>query len=201
VRHASATRPVHLVAPVAGTAAVGLLVRAVYRLNVTGALAADLGVGRTVRPLGPMSVTIEAPRDLVFEVIAGPYLGRTPAGLSDEIDVLERGADLVLAAHRTSVGRGLVAITVETVRFSPPERVEFRLVRGPVPHVVESFHLHDVGGTRLDYSGELGTDLWAVGRFWGDQVARRWEGAVAASLDQVKTAAEARAARRAARGT
>jgi hypothetical protein len=30
---------------------------------------------------------------------------------------------------------------VETVRFTPPERVDFRLVRGPVPHVVETFLL------------------------------------------------------------
>jgi hypothetical protein len=60
-------------------------------------------------------------------------------------------------------------VTVETVRFTRPERVDFRLVRGPVPHVVESFMLseHDAG-TRLVYEGELGTDLWALGQRWGN---------------------------------
>jgi hypothetical protein len=50
---------------------------------------------------------------------------------------------MVLAAHFTPLGGrlGLVAQTVETVRFTRPERVDFRLVRGPVPHVVEAFVL------------------------------------------------------------
>ena len=56
---------------------------------------------------------------------------------------------------------GLVAQTVETVRFTRPERVDFRLVRGPVPHVVEAFVLTeaaDGSGTRLAYDGEIGAD-------------------------------------------
>jgi len=79
--------------------------------------------------------------------------------------VLERGSDLVLAAHRTPVGRRLTAVTVETVRFTPPERIDFRLLRGPVPHVVEYFELVDEPGgtTRVEYRGELGTDGWALG--------------------------------------
>jgi hypothetical protein len=39
---------------------------------------------------------------------------------------------MVLAAHFTDVGR-LLATTLETVRFEPPIRVHFRLVRGLVP--------------------------------------------------------------------
>ena len=69
----------------------------------------------------------------------------------------------MLAAHYTRA-YGLTATTIETVRFEPPERVHFRLVRGPVPHVVETFELRDVGGaTELEYTGELGTDLWVLG--------------------------------------
>ena len=36
--------------------------------------------------------------------------------------MLERGSDMVLAAHRTPVSRRLVATTMETVRFTRPER-------------------------------------------------------------------------------
>jgi len=91
-----------------------------YRLVVKGGLTIDTGIGRTVRPLGPLTVTIGAPREIVFDVIAEPYLGRAPRALADKIDVLERGSDMVLAAHRTSVSAGLVATTVETVRFNRP---------------------------------------------------------------------------------
>jgi hypothetical protein len=176
--------------------AVAALVGAVgYRLVVGGELTLDTGLGRRVRPLGPLTVTIAAPRQIVFDVIAAPYLARTPRALAGEIDVLERGTDMVLAAHRTPVGRGMAAVTVETVRFDPPETVAFRLLRGPVPHVVERFTLHDDdGSTRLDYVGELGTDFWQLGRWWGDLVARRWEATVRDSLNRIREEAERRAA-------
>jgi hypothetical protein len=103
---------------------------------------------------------------------------------------------MVLAVHFTNVG-GLVATTVETVRFEPPTTIQFRLVRGPVPHVVERFVLSDAdAGTALDYAGELGTDLWALGRWWGERVGPRWEAAVRNSFAAVKTEAERRAPRK-----
>ena len=163
-----------------------------YALLVRGALTLDLGVGRSVRPLGPLTVPIAAPREVVFDVVSAPYLRRTPRGLEGKLRVLERSPDMVLAAHFTPVRR-FVATTVETVRFEPPSQVHFRLVRGPVPHVVEQFLLHETEqGTELEYRGELGTDLWALGRWWGARVAERWEAAVRTSLEAVKTEAERR---------
>jgi hypothetical protein len=166
----------------------------IYVQVIRGALALDLGIGRRVRPLGPLRMHVAAPREVVFDVIAGPYLGRTPRALGDKLEVLERGSDLVLAAHFTEVGHGVTATTVETVRFERPERIAFRLVRGPVPHVLETFALRDLDGeTDLEYRGELGTDLWALGQRWGSLVARRWEQAVATSLDEIRTESERRA--------
>jgi hypothetical protein len=102
--------------------------------------------------------------------------------------VLERGHGMVLAAHHTAVGRGLVTQTVETVAFTRPDAVDFRLVRGPVPHVRERFSLTNDGGhTRLEYTGEMGTDGWALGAGWAAVVARRWEATVADSLATVKS--------------
>lgn len=110
--------------------------------------------------------------------------------------MLERSEEMVLAAHRTAVGSGMVATTVETVRFERPAAVHFRLLRGPVPHVVERFELMEDGdGTIFHYEGELGADLWAVGRWWGDVVARRWDEAVRASVAEITRIAEMRAAR------
>ena len=174
----------------AGVTGVGTVA---WALTVRGALTLDIGVGRRVRALGPINVRMRAPRNVVFDVVSGPYLGRTTRALSRKLEVLERGEDVVLAAHYTRA-YGLTATTVETVRFEPPERVHFRLVRGPVPHVLETFELRDLDGeTELEYTGELGADLWLLGSLWGAAVARTWEATVAASLEAVRTEAEWRA--------
>jgi hypothetical protein len=180
---------------VLGATGVAATLGGVFALLVRGELTIDIGVGRTLRPLGPLTWRIEAPREVVFDVIAAPYLDRTPQALQSKLRVLEPGTDMVLAEHFTRVGP-MVATTLETVRFERPQRVSFRLVRGPVPHVIEEFLLRKTdSGTELDYSGELGTDLWALGRWWGERVARRWEAAVQGSLKEVKAEAERRAAR------
>ena len=176
----------------AGVAAAG------YVGLVTGACPLDVGIGRRVRPLGLQPVDMDAPREVVFDVLAEPYWSRAPRALADKVRVLERGSDMVLAAHFTPLGGrlGLVAQTVETVRFTRPERVDFRLVRGPVPHVVEAFVLTEQAGgagTRLAYDGEIGADLWLLGQRWCALVAGRWEQTVAASLAAVKAEAERRA--------
>ncbi|MGP3974813.1 SRPBCC family protein [Streptomyces sp. 8N114] len=178
----------------AWTVGAGSGLAAAYLGLVTGALPVDVGVGRRTRPLGPQTVDIEAPRQVVFDVVARPYLERTPRAMREKLNVLERGSDLVLAEHFTPVAGGrLRAVTVETVRFTRFERIDFRLVRGPVPQVTESFLLSEHGsGTRLVYEGQMGTDLWRLGQWWGAAVAARWEAAVAASLALVRDEAERR---------
>jgi hypothetical protein len=162
-------------------------------LVVRGALALDLGVGRRVLPLGPITRSIAAPPEVVFDVIAGPYLDRTPRAMQDKLRVLERGSDMVLAAHFTTAGR-LTTTTIETVRFERPHRVSFRLVRGPVPHVVETFELNRiVTGTEFVYAGEIGADLWQLGEWWARRVRVPWERTVADSLESIKAEAERRA--------
>lgn len=176
----------------AAAVAMGMAMLGGYLLVVRGALTLDLGVGRRRRPLGPITLVIAAPRETVFDVIAGPYLNRTPRAMHDKLRVLERGSDMVLAAH-FGTGR-LTTTAVETVRFERPHRVSFRVVRGPVPHLLETYELREVPqGTEFIYSGELGTDLWRLGQWWGDAVARHWEHVVAQSLDIIRAEAERRA--------
>lgn len=165
-----------------------------------GRLTLDTGWGRNLLPLGPLSVHIAAPRDLVFEQVAAPYLGRTPRSLRDHLDVWERGTDMVVAAHTTKLW-GYSSETVEAVRFEPPSRVTFRHLRGPVPHAVEEFVLHEDGDTtELEYHGELGMDFWALGRAAGRLWVRpTWERVVSESLESVKSGAERRAEARARR--
>jgi len=61
----------------------------------------------------------------------------------------------------------------------------------PASNLDLAFTLHDdAGSTRLDYLGELGTDFWQLGRWWGDQVTRKWEATVWGSLVSVRDEAE-----------
>ncbi len=176
-------------------AAAGGLAGLGYYLVVTGKLTIDTGWGRRVRPLGPFGVEIEAPATTVFDVVAAPYLGRTPRAMAGKLQVLQRGAGMVLAEHYTPVHQGrLTAATLETVTFDRPHRIAFRLVRGPVPHVAEEFALTEKdGATRLDYSGELGTDFGIAGQWWAGRVAAAWEAAVRSSFTSIRAEAERRA--------
>jgi hypothetical protein len=115
--------------------------------------------------------------------------------MEEKVTILERSEEMVLAAHRTPVGGGLVAVTVETVTFEPSVRISFRLVRGPVPHVTETFDFDETDhGTRLTYTGDMGTDLGALGERWGDLVERSWVNTVKESFITIQVEAERRAA-------
>ncbi|MDA8117073.1 MAG: SRPBCC family protein [Actinomycetota bacterium] len=167
-----------------------------YYLVVRGSLVADVRVGRRKVDLEEFETTIAAPRETVFEVIASPYLLRTPHAMADKLKVLERGSDMVLAEHYTPATFGIVTTTLETVRFERPERLHFRLLRGPVPHGEEIFELFDEGGrTRFHYSGWLEADLGPAGAAWARAVARHWNRKVRDSVAAVKEEAERRASR------
>jgi hypothetical protein len=185
-----------LVLVISGVVLFAVLGGLAYLGTVTGSLVLDVGWGRRLRPLGPLSVQIAADRAAVYRLLTQPYLGRATRALADKVHVLDRGGDMVLAAHRTPIRGRLVAVTVETVTFVPDQRIGFRLVRGPVPYVVETFTLTDTEtGCRLDYDGELGTDFAALGAWWGRLVASRWQATVDATMRTVKTEAERQASR------
>jgi Polyketide cyclase / dehydrase and lipid transport len=181
-------------AAAAAAAAAGGLAGLGYYLVVTGKVTIDTGWGRRVRPLGPFGVEIAASATAVFDVIAAPYLGRTPRAMSGKLRVVQRGTDMVLAEHCTPVHEGrLTAAALETVAFDRPHRIAFRLVRGPVPYITEQFALTERDGTtRLDYSGELGTDFGIAGQWWAGRVAAAWEAAVRSSFAGIRTEAERR---------
>lgn len=176
-----------------GAAGLGGAGAAVYAGLVTGRLTVDLGIGRRTRPLGPLVVDIAAPREVVWAAATAPYAERRPRAMAEKVHIIERSGAMVLAAHRTQVNRWQTAVTVETVTFEPPARIGFRLLRGPVPHVLETFELEPIAtGTRLTYTGELGTDLGPLGARWGDLVARSWVGTVESALETIRTESERR---------
>jgi len=179
-----------------GCAALGGLAGG-FLLVMRGAMTVDLGLGRRTRQLGPLHAEIMAQPDVVFDVVAAPYLGRTPRSMAAKLRVIERSNDMVIAEHYTPVlGGRVVATTLESVRFERPHLIHFRLLRGPVPLVTETFELQPGNAeatTEFEYRGELSTDLWSVGAWWGRIVARRWESAVSESLHSIGAEAERRA--------
>jgi hypothetical protein len=168
-----------------------VLVGGAFLLLAMGRLHLDLGWGRSLHELGPITVRIAAPRELVFETIVAPYLGRAPGGSG--IDVVARGEDLVVAAHQTPV-HFYTARTVEAIDFEAPARVGFTHLAGPVPHAVEEFALRAADGeTELRYEGELGIDFFVLGRIAARHwVKPQWERVVREHLDDLKRRAEER---------
>jgi hypothetical protein len=175
------------------------LLAGMFLLLAMGRLHLDLGWGRSLHELGPITIRIAAPRDLVFEIISAPYLGRTPGGSG--IEVVARGDTIAVAAHQTKV-HFYTARTVEVVEFEPPTRVGFRHLTGPVPHAVEQFALAELdGATELRYEGELGIDFFVLGRIAARHWVRpQWERTVREHLDDLRERAEQRAARQRSRG-
>jgi hypothetical protein len=172
--------------------AICVMVAGAFAAMAMGRLTLDLGWGRGLHALGPLQVRIAAPRELVFEVLSAPYLGRAS---SDSIEVLAGNEGMVVAAHLTKV-HFYEARTVEAIELDPPARMGFRHLTGPVPHAVEEFRLdeHAGGITELTYDGELGIDFFVLGRIAGRRwVVPQWNRAVAEHLAEVKTRAEQRA--------
>lgn len=166
-----------------------------FLLLAMGRLSLDLGWGRSLHEVGPTTVRIDAPRELVFEIISAPYRGRAPGG--SEIEVLARSDRLAVAAHHSRV-HFYDARTVEAVELEPPGRVGFRHLTGPVPHAVEEFRLaEDDGSTILEYTGEIGIDFFALGRLAARHWVRpQWERVVGEHLEDLKARAEERARHR-----
>jgi hypothetical protein len=147
--------------------------------------------GRRRQPLGPIRLVMSAPPEIVFAVIAAPYLGKTPRAMADKLQVIDRGSDLVVADHYTPIlGGRFIVTTRETVAFQRPHRIAFRLLHGPVAAVEEEYLLQPAeAGTAFTYQGTLASDLPVLGSWWSRTNARTWTDVVRRSLDDI--AAEA----------
>lgn len=144
------------------------------------------------------SIRINAPRELVFQMMSHFGRGRLPGDNNESSKVLSRDENRLLVEFRT---KALFATytTVEEVVLHPPERIAFRHLSGPLRYALEEFTFEDVGEaeTLMTHSGEF---IWSMLPFFG------WLGGLIYArpvfqrtllkhMAQVKAAAEARAAR------
>lgn len=148
--------------------------------------------------LRPQTIRIDAPRELVFQMMSHFGRGRLPGDNSEASRVICREGDRLVAEFRTRAGF-FTYTTLEEVRLHPPERIEFRHLAGPLAYAAEEFAFRALTErrTELTHSGEF---VWSrfplFGRLGGLIYTRPvFERAIAAHMAQLKSAAEARAAR------
>ena len=148
--------------------------------------------------LRPQTIRIDAPRELVFQMMSHFGRGRLPGDNSEASRMVCREGDRVVVEFRTRAGF-FAYTTLEEVTLYPPERIAFRHLNGPLAYAAEEFAFREVAEkqTELTHSGEF---VWSkfplFGRLGGLIYTRPvFERAIAAHMAQVKSAAEARAAR------
>jgi len=142
------------------------------------------------RPLPRLSVSIHARRELVFQLIAAVGQGPDAA----HARVLERPAADRLIVEFTTRVLGRTVKTLEEVGLHPPDRISYRLLRGPLPDVEEEFRLepHEPGVV-LSYSGTYQPNRgWLRALFDQMVVPPLYRRAVRQSMEQIKRAAEER---------
>ncbi len=140
--------------------------------------------------LPSLRLSISARRELVFQLISA--VGQGPD--ASHARVVERpSSDRAIVEFTTPVF-GRTVRTLEEVMFLPPDRITYRLLRGPLPGVHEEFRLEPAdGGTVLYYSGGFQAHgPWPRTVFDRLVVPRIYRRAVWKSMQDIKRAAEDR---------
>lgn len=149
--------------------------------------------------LPQLQVHIKADQRLVFQLLSAIGQGQMP-GTEGSSKVLEQKGDSLVAEFitpvKTLMGQKRYR-TVEEVTLYPSERITFRALEGPLPHMREEFRLEgEEGCTDLYYTGELGVGYWVfgwiIGRFY---VRRLLIKTIRDHMMEIKDASESRAQR------
>jgi len=151
--------------------------------------------------LRQQSVTIQAPRSVVFELISsfgeggeGNNAGESPGKEDEGSRLVEREGNRLVMEFRSRDGRKMYR-TLEEVMLYPEERITFRHLEGPLYYSQEEFVFTEVeSGTMMTHNGEIECRMhwlpgagWAVARFY---VKRRYERLVLRHMNVIKEQAE-----------
>lgn len=107
--------------------------------------------------VGPVTVEIEAPAALVYQMLAAIGQGAQKDG--ERAEILQRAGDELVCDFWTHVslpaGRHRLVRTRERVTLIPPDRIEYEHLDGPVRGLRESITVSTTshGTTRLTYEG------------------------------------------------
>ena len=149
--------------------------------------------------LANRSLFINAPRELVFQMLSAFGKGSLPGAQGESSRVLEREGNSITAEFVTTSGRRTYR-TIEKVHLYPPERITFRHLEGPLAFAEEEFNFLESGdGTELQYSGGIECRVpwlpgigWIIAMFY---VRPKYNAIIRNHMENTKAVAQARAAR------
>ena len=145
--------------------------------------------------LSDRKLFINAPREVVFQMLSAIGEGSLPGSQGESSRVLEREGDTIIAEFLTTSGKRTYR-TVEKVQLYPPERMTFRHLEGPLAFAEEEFNLMEQDtGTELQYRGEIEYKVrwlpgigWLIARFY---VKPKYDAVIGDHMEKLKAAAEA----------
>ena len=148
--------------------------------------------------LKTQEIFIDAPRELVFQMLSAIGKGSLPGG-NESSRVIERNGDEIIAEFLTPSG-SKVYRTVERVVLYPPERITYQHLEGPLSFSEEAFTLEDTDdGCRLSYWGVIECKApFLPGAGWliaWTYARSKYNSIIQDHMARLKAAAEARAAR------
>ena len=148
--------------------------------------------------LRPHSILIQAPRELVFQMMSHFGRGRLPGESNESSRVIERDGNRLVVEFQTNTLFATYT-TVEEVTLFPPDRIAFEHLSGPLQYAREEFTFADAKDrqTELTHTGEFTWSRFPFFGWFGGIIYTRpvFERTIAKHMAQVKKAAEARAAR------
>ena len=148
--------------------------------------------------LNPHSVVIDAPRELVFQMLTAFRRGRIQGEESETSKLLSEDGNTKTVEFTTKAGP-FTYTTVEEVTVYPPDRIVFKHLDGPLHFSEEKFTLEETpdGCTLLTHSGSFIWNCFPFFGWFGGMIYTRpmFHRVIKRHLAAVKKAAEARAAR------
>ena len=148
--------------------------------------------------LKPQSIEIDAPRELVFQLLTAFRRGRVSGDNTESTKLISEEGDTKIVEFTTRAG-WFTYRTLEEVTLFEPHKIAFKHLEGPLHFSEETFTLDETsdGGTILIHSGSF---IWSrvplFGWFGGVIYTRpMYHRVIRKHLAVVKQASEARAAR------
>ncbi|MDA1256781.1 MAG: SRPBCC family protein [Chloroflexi bacterium] len=146
--------------------------------------------------LAPHETIVDAPREMVFQMLTAFGRGRLPGSKEKSLILEEDGDRLVVEFTTDAVYRTYT--TVEEVVLYRPDRITFKHLDGPLESCDEVFTFEELpdGRTLWRHTGSFRLGWPVVGGVVGRNVTKRWfERVMRKHMRGMKEAIEARAAR------
>jgi len=149
-------------------------------------------------PLKDHSVTIAAPRELVFQMLSSFRRGRIQGDDSESSRLISEDGNTKVVEFRTKAGP-FTYTTLEEVKLFPPCRITFKHLQGPLHFSEEAFAFEETeeGQTLMTHAGSFVWKRFPFLGWLGGVIYTRpmYHRVIRKHMAVVREAAEARAAR------